>query len=443
MIPARLALRSTFALMMCCLICTQALGQSRAPRVAATLTAAEQDAALKTIVTAFESQYVFPEMRPRIIERLNSAQRSGRYAVDDPVAFAERITEDLREVSRDKHLSLVVDPLGYAAALAPANSEDGEQALWRRQAIRNHHGLAEMKMLGGNIRYLRISGFHWVNDETGFAYDGAMRFLRDGDAAIIDIRSNGGGSPQAVRYLLSHFMPGGVLQITFLQGSETPDQSRTLDHLPAGRLQGMPLYVLIDGGVASAAESFAYDVQQFKLGELVGSKTVGAANNNRLLPVAPHFILSISFGHPVHAVSNTNWEGVGVAPTVEAPPSQALEIAQSLALKRLSEKPDATAEDRAAYAWAKVGVEARLHPVTFTPARLKSLAGRYGNAEVDVRDGILWLARPNRQTARLSPLTADGLFAVDGVDSLRVRLTGRTMELLRADEPAPRVFPRG
>jgi C-terminal processing protease CtpA/Prc len=76
-------------------------------------------------------------------------------------------------------------------------------------------------------------------------------------------------------------------------------------------LKGKPLYVLIDGGVGSAAEAFAYDVQQFKLGELIGATTAGAANNNDLLPIAPAFILSISSGRPEHAVSKTTGRAWG------------------------------------------------------------------------------------------------------------------------------------
>jgi Peptidase family S41 len=442
MMATPLLMRFMIMLMICGMIGMPALAEHRASQVSATLSAAEQDAALKAIMMAFEKEYVFPEVRPRIIERLKAEQRSGRYAVDDPVVFAERITEDLLDVSHDKHLWLSVDPAGYAAAISGATSDDGEKALWRRRAIRNHHGLTEMKILSGNVRYLRISGFEWLDDETGIAYDDAMRFLKDGDAAIIDIRGNGGGSHPAVRYLVSHFMRGDVLELSFLEGAETVTQSRTLEHLPVGRLQGMPLYVLIDLGAASAAEAFAYDVQQFKLGELVGTRTVGAANNNKLLPIAPNFMLSVSYARPVHAISNSNWEGVGVAPTVEAP-AQALEIAHALALKRLSEKEGVSAENLADYAWAKIAVEASLHPVTFTRAQLQRLAGNYGSMKVAFRDGVLWLSRPDRPTARLSPLTADGLFAIERIDTLRVRFTGRAMELLRAGEPKPRVFPRG
>jgi hypothetical protein len=437
MMSTRFAKKWIAALIVGCAACMPTLAAS------ATFSSTDQDAALQSIIAAFEEQYVFPEMRPRIIAQLQSAQRQGRYATNDPVIFADRVTDDLRAVSRDKHLSLVVDPVGYAAAKAGDDSDENEQALWRRQALRSHHGLAQLKILGGNVRYLKINGFEWVEDETGRAYDDAMAFLKGGDAAIIDVRGNGGGTHAAVRYLVSHFMRGDTLEMSFLAGSATPEQSRTLEYLPAGRLQNVPLYVLIDGGTASAAEAFAYDVQQFKLGELIGARTVGAANNNKHVPIAPNFILSISYGRPLHPISNTNWEGVGVAPTVDAPPQQALEVAHSLALKRLSAGKGVTPENLDDYSWAAAAVEASLHPITLTSARLRSFAGRYTNAQVDIRDGSLWLSRPDRPTLRLLPMTADGLFGVDGIDRLRVRFTGQALELLRAGEPAPRVFPRG
>ncbi|MFC4311810.1 S41 family peptidase [Steroidobacter flavus] len=433
--------RFSAVLAICCLICAATLAEPQPAQPQ--LSAAEREAALKGIVRAFEEKYVFPEMRPRIVERLQAAERSGRYKTDDPLVLAERVTEDLKEVSRDKHLSLSFDPAGYAIASSSEAEDGGEEALWQRLALREHHGLTEMKVLGGNVRYLRISRFDWLTDQTGAAYDEAMRFLRDGDAVIIDIRGNGGGAHAAVRYLVSHFMDPDVLEMTFLEGSETPAQSRTLEHLPAGRMKGKPLYVLIDLSAASAAEAFAYDVQQFKLGELVGTKTVGAANNNTLLPIAPNFILSISYGRPVHPISKTNWEGVGVTPSIQASSTQALEVAHSVALERLIEKDDVSAENRAEYAWAKVAADAKLNPVTIPPAHLQRLAARYGTMRVEYRDGTLWLTRPDREPARLLSMSVDGLFAVERVDGLRVRLTGKTMELLRVGVAKPQVVPRG
>jgi hypothetical protein len=415
--------------------------RSPAPRGLGRLSASQRTAALATIKTTFQTSYVFPELRPKIVERLDQRQRAGRYDVEDPIVFAERITEDLREVSHDGHLSLTVNPAGYAAALAPAKSDAGEDASYRRAARRNHHGLAELRRLPGNVRSLKITGFQWVADETGLAYDGAMRFLKDGDAIIIDLRGNGGGWHQAVLYLVSHFLDPDILEETFLDGAET-SQARTLAHLPAGRLQGKPLYVLIDRYSASAAEAFAYDVQQFKLGELVGARTAGAANNNRLLPVAPGFVLSVSFGRPVHPVSKTNWEGVGVTPTVESTSAQAFDVAYALALSRLAQTKGAPPAVLADYAWARVAAEARVRPPVLSAERMTALAGRYGNHEIAYREGALWMTRGKHPAARLELLSPDGLFGVEGFGVLRVRLTGKTLELLWANEPAPRVFAR-
>ena len=433
------------AMLLCAGPADQALGQqappdTRRPPAPVRLSPAERTAAVKAIGAALPESYVFPELRPTLVERLRQAQEAGRYDVADPGVFAERITDDLREVGHDGHLYLSFAPAEYAAALAPAASDAGSEAFDRRRALRDHFGLTELKVLPGNIRYLRISGFEWVQDETGAAYDDAMRFLKLGDAVIIDLRGNGGGASEAVQYLTSHFLPADTLLLTFLQGSGPQAQSRTLAYLPAGRLQGKPLYVLIDGGVASAAEEFTYHVQQFKLGELVGARTAGGANNNRLVPIAPGFMLSVSFGRPVHSVSNTNWEGVGIAPSVETAPAQALDAAQSLALSRLAQAPGATPDQLADYAWARPAVEARLHPVSLTAKQLRARAGSYGEIAVALRDGALWLTRANRPPRRLAPLDAEGLFAVDGVDVLRVRFTPKGLELLRAGEATPRLF---
>ncbi|MFT3744207.1 MAG: hypothetical protein QM785_07925 [Pyrinomonadaceae bacterium] len=109
-----------------------------------------RDAALAEIEAKFQELYVFPEMRPAIIKKLHDAKAAGRYDVDDARVFAERVTTDLRGVANDGHLSLTVDPAAYAAAIAPPKSDAGEDAFRRRRAIRNDHGLTEMRILPGN-----------------------------------------------------------------------------------------------------------------------------------------------------------------------------------------------------------------------------------------------------------------------------------------------------
>jgi hypothetical protein len=409
------------------------------------LTADQRAAAVAAIVGTVTDRYVFPERVPPIAARLNDSLVAGRYDTDQPAAFAERLSADLREASGDRHMYLNYAPDEYAATVGgDGGDRTALDALWARRTVRGAHGLARTELLPGNIRYLRIAGFLWVDDQTGVAYDAAMRFLRDGDAVIVDIRGNGGGSHAAVRYLLSHFMDGDQLDITFLQAGEAPIQSRTLEYLPAGRMKGKPLYVLIDRNTGSAAEAFAYDVQQFRLGVLVGQTTGGAANNNEFSPVPPGFMLSVSSGRPVHPVSETNWEGVGVAPDVAVDPDLALATAQSLALETLLGRADAAPADRADWEWARVDAEARRNPVSMPAARLRSLVGTYGVHRITYEQGRLVWVRSNGRTARLSPMTADGLFSVEGYsDRLRLRLDGQSLETHWIDEPSPTRFPRG
>ena len=405
------------------------------------MTAAERRAAVDTIATSFDT-YVFPQKRDAIVARLRAADAAGRYDVDDPHAFADRVTADLRDVSGDGHLYLRVDAAGFAATRASADGARGPQgdsAYWRSKAIRNHHGLVETRILPGNVRYLRIAGFDWVTDETGSVYDAALRFLKDGDAVVVDVRRNRGGDHAAVRYLTSHFLGDETLLMTFLRGAEPPMQSWTLDHVPAGRLIGKPLYVLIDRRTGSAAEEFAYQVEQYRLGTLVGQRTVGAANNNRRLPVAPTFLLSVSEGRPEHPVSHGNWEGTGVAPAIETSPEQALDVALVDALRRLADGGGVDA------AWALVAAQARLSPVVADASNLQRLAGRYGDLSITWRDDTLYVDRPERGVAvatRLTPLTDAGLFAIDGEPDTRLQLLNDTARLLRVGSGAGPLLPR-
>lgn len=139
------------------------------------LSAAERNAALQSIEDNFQKIYVLEEMRPLIVEHLKKNAETKRYDVSDPYLFAERITQDLKDVAKDEHLYLKFDPAAYAAAIAPPKSDAGDESFRRNRAIRSNHGLTEMRILPGNIRYLKIIRFEWVTDETGAIYDEAMR----------------------------------------------------------------------------------------------------------------------------------------------------------------------------------------------------------------------------------------------------------------------------
>ena len=311
-----------------------AFGSRADAAASAQVTAAQRKALVAAVIREVRKDYVFPQKVPAIVAAVRASDRAGAYALSDTNALAARITEDLRKASGDGHLYLRWDPKQYAG-LGQGEKEQGAD-YWREMAFRMHEGITELRVLPGNIRYMKVAAFFWTEGETARAYDDAVRFLKGGEAIVIDLRGNGGGDALGVRYLASHFVEPGKLLITFREGGKPPEESRALSELPSGRLTGKPLYVLTDRRCGSACEDFAYAVQQFKLGELIGATTAGAANNNRLAPIAPGFVISVSNGRPVHPVSGGNWEGVGVAPDVAVDPAQALDTALARAKTKLA-----------------------------------------------------------------------------------------------------------
>jgi hypothetical protein len=363
--------------------------------------------------------YVDEARRAQIAQRLEESRASGRYATTDPRLLANRVTEDLRAVTNDGHMSLQWDPATYTRLVEEAGSAVPPQSRSEEESVRINHGLGEMRILPGNVRYLRISAFAWVPDRTGAAYDAAMAFLREGDAVIIDLRDNNGGNASAVRYAISHFMPANNerLLMNFQDESGAPDQSRVLGYLPAGRITGRPLIVLVNGNTVSAAEEFAYHVRQFRLGRLVGAKTAGAANNNHLYPVAPGFVASISVFRPTHPVGSSNWEGTGIAPDIEAAPAHTLRLGHVAALEELTRT--ATGARQFEYAWELARERAPLQP-PLPASRLAAYQGEYNGRSVVLEGGRLLYRRRNLPTSEMVPM-GDHLFAFNDTEQLRAR----------------------
>ena len=384
------------------------------------LTPAQARQAATEIARLVSENYVFPEKREPIASAIRTAADAGRYDTASPGELAQRITADLRKAGQDKHLWVHWDPDAYRDLLEHKDDDSGVSAFVREAGRRTNQGYRDLEILDGNVRYVRITGFAWTSDVTARVIDEAARFLGEGDAAIIDIRGNGGGSAAAVARLVSYFFPADDrILMTFHDGLSGEDAvTRVANDLPNPRMVGRPLYVLIDDGTGSAAEEFAYHVKQFKVGTLVGRTTAGAANNNARFPVAPGFVASVSAGRPIHPVSKTNWEGVGVPPDVETPPRAALDRAQLLALKDLAAR--AKPDERSRYEWPMVAIAARLHPVTVSERDLAAYAGKYGIRTVRLEKGALVYQREGQPAATLVPLGAD-LFGFPDGDDVRIR----------------------
>ncbi len=327
--------------------------------------------------------YVLPELRSKFAVVLDKGIASGRYDGAQPEKLVELINADLATVTPDKHLGLMYDPeqsRQLAAGPPNAGADDAPPSAEEIAAAeRRNHGIIQLKILPGNIRYLESDGFVWAGADTERAYDDAVRFLAGGDAIIIDMRKNGGGSPDAVRYLTSHFTKPNTPLMTFYMGSRGTDKSVALPALRAPSLAGKPLYVLTGGGSASAAEEFIGHVAGYKLGELVGERTAGAGFRNEFFALPGGMVISISVGQAILASTGKGWESVGFTPTTETPLAQALDVAQLRALRKIAET--APPARKTALEAAATVLAAKINPVT--PALpLAAYAGTFGQRSI-------------------------------------------------------------
>ena len=384
--------RSILLFVLVSLAASAAPSASQPSPPAASATRIDGRAVVADVRRILAANYVLPEMRPKLDAVLAKGLASGRYNVNDPAELATRINADLEAVAKDKHLGIEFDPAqnaelsaqppGGGADDAPPSAEDV------RRATRRNHGIAALKLLPGNVRYMEYNGFVWAGPKTAEALDNAMRFLRDGDAVIIDLRGNGGGSPDAVQYLASHFLEPNRKIVTFYMRGDPANPLSSLPSLPAGRMVGKPLYVLTSGQTASAAEEFAGHVGGFKIGELIGETTAGAGYRNEFFPVAGGYVISVSVGRAVLASTGKDWEGVGIPPTTRIESDKALDLAQVRAWRALATK--ATGQEKRALEANAALLQAKLNPVS-TALPLASYAGTYGERSIGVAgNGLDW-----------------------------------------------------
>lgn len=280
-------------------------------------------------------RYVLPERRPALDAVLAEGLTTARYATPDPVQLAERINADLARVGQDKHLGLRFDQ--SAATPGPRRPGPFDPAAFARQISQMNHGVRELRVLPGNVRVMTYDGFHHTGPESDRAIDAALTFLSGGDAVIIDLRANGGGSVAAVQRLISGFLPPETPLATFHMGGEPVETVNALGAGVVPRITNRPLYVLVSNTSASAAEEFVGHVIGYRLGEVVGETTAGAAFNNEIVRIHGGFVLSVSVGRPVLASTGGDWEATGFTPTRPTTAAAALNVAYSEALTKLSE----------------------------------------------------------------------------------------------------------
>lgn len=368
----------------------------------------------RAVAAAIRENFFDEAAAARIAGALEAEAAAGAYdALTEPGELASTLSDRLRP--EDPHFVVTWDAGGPVVAGGPAPARmNGMES-----AIASNFGFAEVRILPGNIGYVRMSFFAPIDfsepdDSVRAAADAVLALVSFTDAVIFDVRDNGGGAPSMVGYLVSAFTPPDAdIYNTFVARNGTR-QERAATPYATPRLD-VPVYVLTSGRTGSAAEGFAYTLQSAGRARIVGEASGGAANPGGMTELGDGFSVFVSFARPVNPITGTNWGGAGVQPDLPSRWDEALVVAQRDALTRLAAREDSPGLAANA-AWA---LEA-LDPPLAAAAAEADYVGGYGLVSVAGGAEGLRLVQGRRPPRRLERIGED-LYRVIGDPTSRVR----------------------
>jgi retinol-binding protein 3 len=301
------------------------------------LDAAARQGVIEGVAKNLKESYVYPDLAQKMEDAIRANQKRGEYdAITDPDAFAARLTNDLRGISRDKHLGVNYSP--YKLPPEGNHPSPEEEAQFRKMLERTNCAFEKIEILPRNVGYLKFNAFPdpAICGPTAVA---AMNFLAHVDAIIFDLRENGGGDPKMVAMMSSYLFDKPThLNDLYNRKEDFTTQYWTLPYVPGTTLADKPAFVLTSKSTFSGAEEFTYNLKNLKRATIVGETTGGGAHPVSGHRIDDHFMIGVPFARAVNPVSKTNWEGTGVEPDVSVKAAEALEKAEELAKSKLPQQ---------------------------------------------------------------------------------------------------------
>ena len=305
------------------------------------------------------ANYVFPEVAERAATAVEARLEAGEYDDLDERAVAELLTGHLNEICDDKHLRVRAhgprpggpgpgEPgPGRARERGPrAEHEEPDDYEARVLAMRrmgrlDNFGIHRVERLDGNIGYLDLRRVP-VPAIAGPAMAAAMELVAGTYALIIDLRRNGGGTPDGVVFWCSYLFAEEPTHLNDIFRADTGEtrQFWALPYVPGTRYLDRPVYVLTSDRTFSGGEDFAYTLQALGRAEVIGEATGGGAHPTRVFPISAAVHIGVPFARSVNPVTGTNWQGTGVVPDFAVPEAEARDVAYAKALRHVLTRED-------------------------------------------------------------------------------------------------------
>lgn len=287
-------------------------------------------------IAKLDSTYVFPDVAARMAATVRERNKRGSYDdVTNGLSLAALLTEEFQGVSKDKHLRVNFSAQPIPNRPANATPDSAMRERYRRDMLGMNCGFQKAEVLPNNIGYLQFM-FFADPEVCGATATAEMGKLADVSALIVDLRANGGGSPEMVAHLTSYLFSKRVhLNDLWERVGNKTTEYWTKPELPGRKVRDeVPVFVLTSSRTFSGAEEFSYNLKNLKRATIVGETTGGGAHPVSGHKIDDHFTIGVPFARAINPYSKTNWEGTGVEPDVRVAASDAM----TTALRLISER---------------------------------------------------------------------------------------------------------
>ncbi len=277
----------------------------------------EVESAIKTMSGIIDDNYVFPAKGEKIRKHLLQELKKGRFKhVMTWNALDSISTKVLRDFSGDGHMYVKNDPAMVKELSRTKNDVEGDsgddQFYYGVDAVKNNFGFNEVKLLEGNIGYIKLSQIN-ISEKSLPVLSASMQFIANTKSLVIDLQNNHGGGSSIGSVFESYFLPKETPLLEFKNREGKNHMVKTVGWLLDPKYD-KPLYIMINNGTASAAEAFAFALQFRKRAIIVGQRSAGGAHMNSWYPVNEHLYISVSTGAPTIPGTEISWEQKGIQP---------------------------------------------------------------------------------------------------------------------------------
>lgn len=371
---------------------------------------------IDSLMFKIDKSYILHDKAVQMCVFLKQQYKANAYdKFSNPFQLGDLILKDINKVYNDKHFGIRYMPPVQNAGSQPMPSQEERAKQVAIMEKENNYMFKKVEILTGNVGYLRFDGFVGNINEAKATLEGALSFVKNTKALIIDMRNNMGGSPDMVKQVESYFFKDKTHTLDIVS-TEYKDTLKfyTEPENTNGLLLTMPIYILTSKNTASGAEDFSYAMKCLKRAKLVGDTTTGAANGTGPFHIGQGFIAFIPTFRPINPITLKDWEGTGVYPDYHVKSIDALEKAQEVIIQDLIGEAK-TPMEKNTYQWLLNNLKANSSEVIIEAKKLEQCTGNFmGGLNFYVENGSLICKNAERGGAiyKLKPIK-DMFFVLD------------------------------